>query len=135
VVGGKRPDGPGYFYEPTVLKGFTGDSLVNREETFGPIAPIAAYRSAEEVRELIRACDLGLVSSIFTEKIDLAWNWAEELRTGIVVVNDNGNWWEPHVPFGGMAGTSSGIGRLGGRHVLTFMSDLQTVVFHVTPGR
>jgi succinate-semialdehyde dehydrogenase/glutarate-semialdehyde dehydrogenase len=48
-----------------------------------------------------------------------------------VVVNDQTNYWEPHVPFGGMAGTGSGIGRLGGRRILDFMSDLQTIAWHV----
>lgn len=132
LVGGHRPDRPGFFHEPTVLKGFREDSLVNKEETFGPIAPIRSFRTGDEARRCIAACDLGLVSAVFTENLDAAWKWAEELRTGIVVVNDNSNFWEPHVPFGGMAGTSSGVGRLGGRYVLDFMGDLQTVAFHVS---
>jgi succinate-semialdehyde dehydrogenase/glutarate-semialdehyde dehydrogenase len=80
----------------------------------------------------VESCDLGLVSSVFTESVDDAWRWAERLRTGVVVVNDNSNYWEPHVPFGGMAGTASGMGRLGGREVLSFMADLQTVAFHLS---
>lgn len=131
AAGGKRPDRPGYFYEPTVLDQFSPDALVNREETFGPIAPIRGFSSDEEARELIAACDLGLVSSLFTQDIDQAWKWAESLRTGIVVINDNSNFWEPHVAFGGMSGTSSGVGRLGGRHVLDFMADYQTLAFSV----
>jgi succinate-semialdehyde dehydrogenase/glutarate-semialdehyde dehydrogenase len=131
VAGGRRPDRPGFFYEPTVLSGFAPDSLVNTEETFGPIAPIRAFATEREAREVIAACDLGLVSSVFTENVDRAWRWAERLRTGIVVINDNSNFWEPHVPFGGMSGTRSGVGRLGGWHVLDFMSDYQTVAFHV----
>ena len=51
----------------------------------------------------------------------------------IVVVNDMSIYWEPHIPFGGMGGTASGIGRLGGRHTLEFMSDFQTIAFHVEP--
>lgn len=131
VAGGKRPPGPGFFHEPTVLVGFAADALVNREETFGPIAPIRAFSGADEAAALIGESDLGLVASVFTRDVDQAWRWAERLRTGVVVVNDNSNFWEPHVPFGGMSGTSSGVGRLGGRHVLEFMSDLQTVAFHV----
>lgn len=132
VVGGKRPERPGFFHEPTVLRGFAPDALVNREETFGPIAPICSFSSDQQAAELIAGSDLGLVSSLFTENVDQAWTWAERIRTGIVVVNDNSNFWEPHVPFGGMSGTSSGLGRLGGRHVLESMSDLQTVAFHVS---
>lgn len=131
VAGGGRPELPGYFHEPTVLVDYSEDSLVNVEETFGPIAPIRRFKSEEEARRFIASCDLGLVSSIFTENVDRAWRWAESLRTGVVVVNDNSNYWEPHVPFGGMSGTRSGVGRLGGRSVLEFMSDLQTIAFHL----
>jgi len=131
VAGGRRPDRPGFFFEPTVLVGFSEDSLVNTEETFGPIAPIRSYTSEEEAWRFIGSCDLGLAASLFTQDVDRAWHWAERLRTGLVVVNDNSNYWEPHVPFGGMAGKTSGVGRLGGRHVLDFMADVQTIAFHL----
>jgi succinate-semialdehyde dehydrogenase/glutarate-semialdehyde dehydrogenase len=131
LTGGRRPDLPGYYYEPTVLVDFARQSLVNTEETFGPIAPVRGFSSEEELWQYISACNLGLVSSVFTRSLDRAWRWTERLRTGVVVINDNSNYWEPHVPFGGMSGTSSGVGRLGGRHVLEFMSDLQTVAVHV----
>jgi succinate-semialdehyde dehydrogenase/glutarate-semialdehyde dehydrogenase len=132
VTGGKRPEGMrGYFYEPTVLTDFIPDSLVNLEETFGPIAPAAAFEDEEEVWRYIDACDLGLVSAIFTRDIRRAWHWAERLKTGIVVVNDYTNYWETHIPFGGMAGTRSGIGRLGGKYTLMEMTDLKTIAFHL----
>lgn len=131
VTGGRRPELPGYFFEPTVLVGFSEDSLVNIEETFGPIAPIRAYADEEEAWRFIDSCELGLASSLFTRDVDRAWRWAERLRTGLVVVNDDSNYWEPHVPFGGMSGTTSGVGRLGGRHVLDFMADVQTIAFHL----
>lgn len=131
VAGGRRADRPGFFYEPTVLVGFSRDSLVNTGETFGPIAPIRPFASDEDAWDFINACDLGLASSLFTESVDDAWHWAERLRTGLVVVNDNSNYWEPHVPFGGRSGMNSGVGRLGGRQVLEFMGDLQTIAFHV----
>jgi len=131
VAGGRRADRPGFFFEPTVLVGFSEDSLVNTEETFGPIAPIRSYTSEEEAWRFIDSCDLGLAASLFTQDVDRAWQWAERLRTGLVVVNDNSNYWEPHVPFGGMAGKTSGVGRLGGRHVLDFMADVQTIAFHL----
>ncbi len=110
---------------------FEVDSLVNTEETFGPIAPIRAFSNDEEAWRFINACPLGLVSAVFTENVHQAWKWADQLRTGIVVVNDQTNYWEPHVPFGGMAGNQSGVGRLGGRHTLEFMSELQTIAFHI----
>jgi acyl-CoA reductase-like NAD-dependent aldehyde dehydrogenase len=131
AAGGGRPSLPGFFHEPTVLVDFHLDSLVNREETFGPVAPVRGFSSEDEAWEVIRSCDLGLVSAVFTEDLDRAWHWSERLRTGITVINDQTNFWEPHVPFGGMAGNSSGIGRLGGKHTLEFMSDLHTTAFHL----
>lgn len=131
LIGGDRPSLPGFFYEPTVLIDFSPNSLVNREETFGPVAPVRAFSNDEEAWSCIEACELGLVSAVFTENTSLAWKWAERLRTGIVVINDMSEYWEPHIPFGGMAGGASGIGRLGGRHTLEFMSDLQTLAWHV----
>jgi len=131
VVGGKRPDLPGFFYEPTVLTDFALDSLVNRQETFGPIAPIKGFRSDQEAWDYINACDLGLVSAVFTKDMDRAWQWAESLNTGITVVNDWTHFWEHHLPFGGMASNQSGMGRIGGRHTLEFMSDLKTIAFNI----
>ena len=131
VVGGKRPDHPGFFYEPTILVDFHKDSLVNTEETFGPIAPVAGFSSEAQAWDYINACDLGLVSSIFTKDIDRAWHWAERLNTGITVVNDWTHFWEHHLPFGGMASNRSGLGRIGGRHTLEFMSDLKTIAFNL----
>lgn len=131
VAGGKPPDRPGYFFEPTVLVDFPVDSLVNREETFGPIAPVASFGNEEEAWQYIHACDLGLVSSVFTRDIDRAWHWAERLDTGMTVINDWTHFWEHHLPFGGMASNRSGLGRIGGRHTLEFMSDLKTIVFNL----
>ncbi len=131
VRGGNRPQRAGYFYEPTVLVDFPPNAVVNLEETFGPIAPIASFTSEDQAWEYIRACDLGLVSSVFTRDVDEAWRWAEASNTGITVVNDWTHFWEHHLPFGGMASNASGVGRIGGRHMLEFMSDLKTIAFSV----
>jgi succinate-semialdehyde dehydrogenase/glutarate-semialdehyde dehydrogenase len=131
VTGGNRPDLPGFFWEPTVLTDFAIDSLVNHEETFGPIAPINSFSSDDEAWKYIKACNLGLVSSIFTQDVDKAWEWAEELDTGITVVNDWTHFWEHHLPFGGTSRNDSGLGRIGGRHTLEFMSNLKTIAFNV----
>jgi acyl-CoA reductase-like NAD-dependent aldehyde dehydrogenase len=131
VSGGKRPNLPGFFWEPTVLTNFAIDSLVNTEETFGPIAPIKGFTSDQEAWDYINACDLGLVSAVFTKDVDRAWQWAESLNTGLTVVNDWTHFWEHHLPFGGMASNQSGMGRIGGRHTLEFMSDLKTIAFNI----
>jgi succinate-semialdehyde dehydrogenase/glutarate-semialdehyde dehydrogenase len=131
LAGGNRPKLPGFFYEPTVLVDFPIDSLVNKEETFGPIAPIASFKNDEQAWEYVNACEFGLVSAVFTQDVNRAWHWAENLRTGITTINDFSNYWELHIPFGGMSGTQSGLGRIGGRHTIEFMTDLKTIAFNV----
>jgi succinate-semialdehyde dehydrogenase/glutarate-semialdehyde dehydrogenase len=131
LTGGKRPDRPGYFFEPTVMTGLPIDSIANHEETFGPVAKLRSFRSDDDVWRYINACNLGLVSAVFTRDVDRAWNWAEALNTGITVVNDFTHFWEHHLPFGGMASNDSGTGRIGGRHMLEFMSDLKTIAFNI----
>jgi succinate-semialdehyde dehydrogenase/glutarate-semialdehyde dehydrogenase len=133
IVGGRRPDNalsPLYF-EPTVLTGVTREALLNTEETFGPVAPLLAIDSDEEAFEIARDNRYGLVSSVFTQDIDRAFRYVEEMPTGIVNVNDTSNYWELHIPFGGVSGKDSGMGRVGGKHALTAMCDLKTATFTV----
>ena len=111
ITGGKRPEGalsPLYF-EPTVLTGVTRDAIINSEETFGPVAPLLVFDSDEEAFEIARDNRYGLVSSVFTQDIDRAFRYVEEMPTGIVNINDTSNYWELHIPFGG-------VSRQGQRH-------------------
>lgn len=133
LTGGKRPDSapsPLYF-EPTVLTGVTRDAIINTEETFGPIAPLLAFDTDLEAFDMARDNRYGLVSSVFTQDIDRAFRYVEEMPTGIVNINDTSNYWELHIPFGGISGKDSGVGRVGGRHALIAMSDLKTATFTV----
>ncbi len=133
IVGGKPPAGypsPLYF-EPTVLAGVSRDSLINTEETFGPVAPLLVIDSDEQAFDIAADNRYGLVSSVFTQDIDRAFRYVEEMPTGIVNINDTSNYWELHIPFGGMSGKDSGTGRVGGRHALTAMCDLKTATFSV----
>jgi succinate-semialdehyde dehydrogenase/glutarate-semialdehyde dehydrogenase len=132
LTGGQpNPRLPGFFFEPTVMVDYTLDSLINHEESFGPICPVASFESEDRAWEYINACDLGLVSAVFTKDLNRALTWAEKLRTGITVINDCSEYWEFHIPFGGMSGKRSGLGRIGGRHTLLEMTDLKTIAIHV----
>ncbi len=133
VIGGKRPDqalSP-LFFEPTVLTDVSREALINTEETFGPVAPLLVIDSDEQAFELARDNRYGLVSSVFTQDIDRAFRYVEEMPTGIVNINDTSNYWELHIPFGGASGKDSGMGRVGGKHALTAMCDLKTATFTV----
>lgn len=133
LAGGGRARGlpTDLYYQPTVLTGVARDALINREETFGPVAPLVPFERDEDALEWANDSTLGLVSAVFTRDLSRAFWFAERLRTGIVNVNDSTNYWELHIPFGGVAGKRSGIGRLGGRHTLEEMTDLRTICLDV----
>jgi len=133
LTGGGVPDkapSPLYF-EPTILTEVPREAVINREETFGPVAPLLRITSDEEAFEIARDNRYGLVSSVFTQDIDRAFRYIEAMPTGIVNVNDTSNYWELHIPFGGVSGKDSGMGRVGGRHAMTAMCDLKTATFTV----
>jgi succinate-semialdehyde dehydrogenase/glutarate-semialdehyde dehydrogenase len=111
VVGGTSPDGPGYFYPPTVLADVPPSARVCHEEIFGPVAPIATFSSD---REMIRAANdtqFGLVSYVFTRDIGRAVWLSERLESGMVGLN-RGFVSDAGAPFGGIK--HSGLGREGG---------------------
>ena len=130
VHGGERATGfpTDLYWQPTILDGVTSDSLVATEETFGPVAPVVAIDSLEHAIELANASPYGLLSAIFTRDLGKGLHYADSVRTGWVNVNESSNYWETHLPFGGRAGTSSGIGRVGGTAPMESFSELQTVV-------
>jgi succinate-semialdehyde dehydrogenase/glutarate-semialdehyde dehydrogenase len=130
VSGGSRADGfpTDLYWQPTVLDGVAPESLVAQEETFGPVAPVVAVDSLDHAIELTNASPYGLLSAIFTRDLARGLEFADRVRTGWVNVNESSNYWETHLPFGGRAGTASGIGRVGGSSPLEAFSELQTVV-------
>ena len=113
VVGGKRAPqhGSDLFFEATVLDGVNADMEIAREETFGPVVPVSSIRSEEEALEVVNGSPYGLLSAIFTRDLRRGLRFAEAVRTGWVNVNDGTNYWESHLPFGGHAGSQSGVAR------------------------
>jgi len=130
VSGGARAEGfpTRLYWQATVLDDVSPEALVAREETFGPIAPVVAVDSLEHAVELTNASPYGLLSAIFTRDLAKGLRFADRARTGWVNVNESSNYWETHLPFGGRAGTASGIGRVGGSAPLESFTELQTVV-------
>ena len=130
VSGGARATGfpTTLYWEPTVLTDVPPDARVAVEETFGPIAPVVAIGSLDEAISLTNASPYGLLSAIYTADLRRGLEFADRVRTGWVNINESSNYWEAHLPFGGRAGTDSGIGRVGGAHVMQSFTELQTVV-------
>ena len=99
------------YFAPTVLKGVSSDSLMMREETFGPVAPIVPFNSEAEAVRLANDTPFGLAAYLYTNDLSRAFRVAEALEYGIVGVND-GLPSAPYAPFGGVK--QSGLGREGG---------------------
>jgi acyl-CoA reductase-like NAD-dependent aldehyde dehydrogenase len=130
VAGGAREDGhpTPLYWQATILDGVSPDAEAAREETFGPIAPIVPVTSIEQAIELTNGSPYGLLAAIFTGDVMEGLRFADSVRTGLVNINETTNYWENHLPFGGRAGSDSGTGRVGGRHALDRLTELQTIV-------
>ncbi|MFK0042448.1 NAD-dependent succinate-semialdehyde dehydrogenase [Paenarthrobacter sp. NPDC090517] len=112
LTGGRRPEGPGYFYSPTVLVDVALDSDLMSTEIFGPVAAITPFDSEDEVLRLANDTDWGLVGYVFTESLDKGMQFSLQLEVGMVGLN-TGLVSNPAAPFGGVK--QSGLGREGGK--------------------
>jgi len=111
IVGGQSRDGAGYFYEPTVLGGVTGESRLLKEEIFGPVAPVIGFDDEDAAIAAANDTEFGLVAYVYTSDIKRAFRVVEKLQTGMVGLNQ-GLVSNPAAPFGGVK--ASGFGREGG---------------------
>jgi len=111
IVGGGRVEGPGYFYEPTVLAQVPEDAQCLRKEIFGPVAPVIGFAEEEEAIRWANDSEFGLVAYVYTRDFDRALRVVEGLETGMVGLNQ-GLVSNPAAPFGGVK--RSGFGREGG---------------------
>ncbi|MDX6554846.1 MAG: succinate-semialdehyde dehydrogenase / glutarate-semialdehyde dehydrogenase [Miltoncostaeaceae bacterium] len=112
LCGGRRHEGPGWFYPPTVLDRVPADARVLREEIFGPVAPIVSFTDEAEAVAAANDTEYGLVAYVWTQDMDRALRVSEALETGMVGLNQ-GVVSNPAAPFGGVK--RSGFGRKGGR--------------------
>jgi succinate-semialdehyde dehydrogenase/glutarate-semialdehyde dehydrogenase len=111
LIGGAQPDGPGYFYEPTVLASVPADSRLLDEEIFGPVAPVASFATDEEAVAAANRTEYGLVAYVYTRDLERAFRVCEAIETGMVGLNQ-GVVSNAAAPFGGVK--QSGFGREGG---------------------
>src|SRR5438034_10351080 len=90
VLGGSRADDrpTRLYYEPTVVTDVGVDTLINQQETFGPIVPLIRVRSDEEALAVANDSHLGLQAAVYTSSLQRAFCYVDNLRVGNVVVND-----------------------------------------------
>ncbi|WP_114966345.1 NAD-dependent succinate-semialdehyde dehydrogenase [Alkalilacustris brevis] len=118
-LGGQRPNGPGFFYPPTVLARVPEDADCVADEIFGPVAAIQAFSDEAEVIAKANDTEYGLVAYVFTRDLGRGLRVSEQLEFGMVGLN-RGLVSDPAAPFGGVK--QSGLGREGGHEgLLEFM--------------
>ncbi len=111
VTGGERMGNQGYFFAPTVLKDVPEDARIMNEEPFGPLAPMAPFKSEDEVIERANRLEFGLASYAFTSSGERATRLADAIDAGLLGINHLGVAM-PETPFGGVK--ESGYGSEGG---------------------
>jgi succinate-semialdehyde dehydrogenase/glutarate-semialdehyde dehydrogenase len=111
LLGGHPADGPGYFFEPTVLTDVPDDARLLSEEIFGPVAPIATFTTDQQALDAANRTEYGLVAYVYTRDLQRAFHVCEGLESGMVGLNQ-GVVSNPAAPFGGVK--QSGFGREGG---------------------
>lgn len=126
LTGGKVPEGPGYFYPPTVLTDVGHGMAIMRDETFGPVLPIMAVDSLEEAIRLANDSAYGLTASGWTRDPQIAARLQREISAGVVTINDCvSSFGEPTAPWGGYR--ASGGGRTHGAPGLREMARVKYV--------
>jgi aldehyde dehydrogenase (NAD+) len=108
VTGGQKVDGPGYFYQPTLLANVDPDSEIAQEEVFGPVLVTIPHDGDDDAVRIANNSIYGLSGAVFSGSHDRALAVARRIRAGTMSVN-GGAWFGPDVPFGGFK--QSGIGR------------------------
>jgi succinate-semialdehyde dehydrogenase/glutarate-semialdehyde dehydrogenase len=111
LVGGRKGDGAGYFYAPTVLANVTGEARLLKEEIFGPVAPVVGFDDEDEAIAAANDTEYGLVAYVYTSDLKRAFRVCEKLETGMIGLNQ-GMVSNAAAPFGGVK--ASGFGREGG---------------------
>lgn len=111
ATGGSRVDGPGTFFEPTVLTGVAPGSDILREEIFGPVLAVTEFDTEDEAVALANSTEYGLVSYVYTESLSRGQRMIDRLETGMMGLNV-GVVSNAAAPFGGWK--MSGLGREGG---------------------
>ncbi|TWX70398.1 aldehyde dehydrogenase family protein [Colwellia sp. C1TZA3] len=126
LCGGKRE---GNFFQPTVFENVSNDCLIAKEEVFGPITVL--YRFSDKAEAIAQANDVefGLQAGIFTNDLELAFELADSMDCGGVMINDSSDYRIDAMPFGGVKG--SGVGREGVMNAVKEMTDIKTYCFNL----
>jgi succinate-semialdehyde dehydrogenase/glutarate-semialdehyde dehydrogenase/succinate-semialdehyde dehydrogenase len=118
LTGGKSMEGPGNFYEATVLSDLPHDAPIAREEFFGPVAMLFTFKDEDEAIALANDTEYGLGAAVWSGNAERAERVASRIEAGAVFINDFVRS-DPRAPFGGVKGSGFGreLGDLGAREL------------------
>ena len=103
----------GLYYHPVIVDGVTSDDALYRNETFGPIVPVASFAGFDEAIDLANGHGYGLSSAIYTTNPTSAFRFREQVSAGMVSVNNSTSGAEAHLPFGGNGKSGNGARQSG----------------------
>jgi acyl-CoA reductase-like NAD-dependent aldehyde dehydrogenase len=124
AIRGSAPEGPGFWFPPTVLCPVSNDDRAAREEIFGPVASVIPFDGEDEAVRIANDTIYGLSGSIWTRDGAKALRVARALETGTISINSNTSV-RVSTPFGGFK--QSGVGRELGPHALDYYTELKNV--------
>ncbi|MGC5172151.1 NAD-dependent succinate-semialdehyde dehydrogenase [Microbacterium sp. DT81.1] len=124
ALGAELPDGPGFFYPPTILDNVSPDGVAFTEETFGPVASVSRVRDADEAVRLANETEFGLGAALWTSDLGRARELAARIDAGAVFVNGQVAS-DARLPFGGIK--KSGYGRELGEFGIREFVNVKTV--------
>ena len=130
AIRGSAPDGPGYWFPPTVLAPVGNGERPAREEIFGPVACVIPFDGEEEAVRLANETIYGLSGSVWTRDGARALRVVRAIETGVLSINSNTSV-RVSTPFGGFK--QSGTGRELGPHALDHYTELKNV-YYATEG-
>ena len=135
AVGGRRGEGPGHFYEPTVLTGVDHSMECMTEETFGPTVAVMKVRDAEEAIGLANDSAYGLQASVWTRDTARGEEIAKRIEAGVANVNEHQlNYFALEIPMGGWK--DSGLGaRHGQEGIRKYARKQASVITRFAPRR
>ncbi|UOQ84869.1 aldehyde dehydrogenase family protein [Gracilibacillus salinarum] len=130
AFGGLPPaveENKGYFIQPTLFDHVTQESKLAQEEIFGPVLVMIPFDDFDACLEQANDIRYGLSSSIYTQNIDWALQYVEEIESGLVHINLPSAYSEPQMPFGGIKATGIGGFRELGQHAVSFYTEWKTI--------
>ena len=126
VTGG---DYSGAMHAPTVIADVDPDMKVSCDELFGPAVAVTPFSDIDEAIATANDTNYGLSAGIFTQNVDWAMKFAQEVDSGNLHINSGPGWRADMMPYGGLK--ESGMGKEGPRYAVQEMTELKTVVIHL----